>query len=103
MQLEIFLQTLHSYFANSPKKHLQFTKLVEFMETKENKIFQNVKTRWILMFNLTKCSLFFKMALDSPTNQQTELNFWMFFEFFLDLLIFFLSWNPCMLALNLHK
>jgi hypothetical protein len=56
MQLEIFLQTLHFYFANSPKKHLQFTKLVEFMETKENKILQNVKTRWILMFNLTKCS-----------------------------------------------
>jgi hypothetical protein len=35
MKLEIFLQTLYSYFANSPKKDLQLTKLVEFMETKE--------------------------------------------------------------------
>jgi hypothetical protein len=102
MQLEIFLQTLHSYFANLPK-HLQFTKLVEFMETKENKILQNVNTRWILMFHLTKCSLLVKMALDSPTNQQTKLNFWMIFEFCLNLLIFFLSWSPCMLTLNLHK
>jgi hypothetical protein len=31
IQLENMLQTLHSYFAHSPKRHLEFTKLVELM------------------------------------------------------------------------
>jgi hypothetical protein len=34
MWLENLLQTLHSYFAHSPKKHLEFTKLIEFIEKK---------------------------------------------------------------------
>jgi hypothetical protein len=32
------LQTLHSYFAHSPKRHLEFIKLANFMQTKGNKI-----------------------------------------------------------------
>jgi hypothetical protein len=52
--LENMLQTLHSYFAHSPKRHLEFTKLTKFMQTKGDKIFQNVKTMWMLMFNLAK-------------------------------------------------
>jgi hypothetical protein len=32
-------------------------KLVELMETKGNRIFQNVKTRWISMLNLAKTKL----------------------------------------------
>jgi len=38
IQLQNLLQTLHSYFAHSPKRHLEFTKLAEFMQTKGNKI-----------------------------------------------------------------
>jgi hypothetical protein len=34
--LENLLQILHSYFAHSPKGHLEFTKLVQLMSTKGN-------------------------------------------------------------------
>jgi hypothetical protein len=37
--LENLLQTMHNYFAHSPKKHLKFTKFIEIFETKGNKIF----------------------------------------------------------------
>ncbi len=74
--LENMLQTLHSYFARSPKRHLEFTKLEELMQIKGNKIFRNVKTRWISMLNLAKKvmaeykTLLVKMALDIPTNNK---------------------------------
>jgi len=48
------LQALHNYFAHSYKKHLEFTKLVEIMEMKGKKIFQNVKTRWMSILGLAK-------------------------------------------------
>jgi hypothetical protein len=35
--IESLLQTLHAYFAHSPKQHLEFTKLIEVMETKKVK------------------------------------------------------------------
>jgi len=36
--LENLLQTMHNYFAHSPKEHLKFTKFIEIFETKGNKI-----------------------------------------------------------------
>lgn len=57
----------------SPKKHMDFTKLVDIMETKANKFLRNVKTCWISMLSPMKhviCEyhpLLMKMALDSPT------------------------------------
>jgi len=33
----LFIQTLHVYFAHSLKRHLEFSKLIEIMETKGNK------------------------------------------------------------------
>jgi hypothetical protein len=48
------LQALHNYFAHSYKKHLEFTKLVEIMEMKGKKNFQNVKTRWMSILGLAK-------------------------------------------------
>ncbi len=72
--LEIFVQTLHNYFTHSPKMHLECTKFVEILETKGNKILENVKTRWLLMLNPTKRmiveykTLLAKMVLDKPTN-----------------------------------
>jgi len=38
IHLENLLQTLYSYFAHSSKRHFEFTKFVEFMQTKGNKI-----------------------------------------------------------------
>jgi len=71
--IESLLQYLYIYFAHFPKKHLEI-KILKLMATKENKIFQIVKTRWILMLSLAKKVmmkykiLFVKMALNNPTN-----------------------------------
>jgi hypothetical protein len=50
-RIEDLLQSLHSYFARSPKQHLEFVKLVEVMETKGLKILRQVKTRWLSMMS----------------------------------------------------
>ncbi len=79
--IESLLQTLHAYFAHSLKWHLEFTKLVEVMETKRNQIMHNKKTRCILMLSLVKNvsvkygTLLMKRAMDSPTNQQVKFNY----------------------------
>jgi hypothetical protein len=79
--LEHLLQTLDNCFAHSQKKHLKFTKLIEMLETKGDKILQNVKTRWFSMLSLAKRlmakykTLLLKMALDNLTNQQTKQNY----------------------------
>ncbi len=39
VKLEDFLQSLYSYFLSSQKQHLEFIKLVNIMESKEDKIF----------------------------------------------------------------
>jgi hypothetical protein len=38
------LQSCHAYFAHSPKRHFEFTKLNNMMETKGLKMFKNMKT-----------------------------------------------------------
>ncbi len=74
VQIESLLQCLYSYFAHSPKRHLEFIKITELMATKGNKILWNVKTRWILMLSLAKKimveykTLLVKMILDILTN-----------------------------------
>jgi len=50
IKLEVLLQTTYTYFLFSPKKCLKQCKLAELMETKNNKLFRNVNTRWISMF-----------------------------------------------------
>ncbi len=45
------------YFTHSLKRHMEFTKLGEILETKGGKILHNMKTRWILMLSPTKCVL----------------------------------------------
>jgi len=75
------LETLHAYFAHSAKKHVKFTKIVDIMETKGNKILHNVKTQWISMLNPAKImmaeyrTLLVKMAMDYNTNKLTRLNY----------------------------
>ncbi len=79
--LEGLFQTLYNYFSKSPKRHLEFTKLVELMETKGARILKNVKTHWISMLSFAQCvmaeykSLLVKMALDAPTNDKAKTNF----------------------------
>jgi len=51
------LQICHAYFAHNLKRHLEFTKLIDMMETKEFKMFKNVKTCWISLLNLLKIIL----------------------------------------------
>jgi hypothetical protein len=43
-KIEGLLQTLYNYFSKSFKRHLEFTKLINLMETKGAKILKNVKT-----------------------------------------------------------
>jgi hypothetical protein len=53
-KIENLLQSLYSYFARSPKRHLEFTKLAVVMETKGLKIIRNIKTRWLSMLSPLK-------------------------------------------------
>ena len=48
-RVEDMLGVLHRFFAHSLKRHLQFQKLAEVMNSKELKILKNIKTRWISM------------------------------------------------------
>jgi hypothetical protein len=83
-RIEGLLQTLYNYFFKSPKRHLEFTKLTELMETKGAKILKNVKTCLISILSPTQSVmakykiLFMKTALDDPTNEKTKANFDLF-------------------------
>ena len=46
-RIEDLLQSWHTYFAHSPKRHLEFVKLAEVLETKGLKILRQVKTKWL--------------------------------------------------------
>jgi hypothetical protein len=53
-KLRDLLQTLYGYFSSSPKCHFEFTKLVKVVKKMNLKVFQNVYTRWINMFQPLK-------------------------------------------------
>jgi hypothetical protein len=78
--IEDLLQSLYFFF-HSPKKHLEFLKLVGLMKVKGNKILQNVKTCCINLLNPTKwflsmyMPLVAKMVEDSPFLMAAQLNF----------------------------
>ncbi len=61
--------------------HLECTIFFEILETKGNKILQNVKWKWILMLSPTKRmiieyqTLLVRIVLDNPTNQQAKMNY----------------------------
>jgi hypothetical protein len=50
-RIEDLIQSLHSYFTRSPKRHLEFVNLAEVLETKGLKILRQVKTRWLSMIS----------------------------------------------------
>jgi hypothetical protein len=47
-KLESLCQAMYAYFSHSPKKHLEFQKLVDVVETKGLRILRNVTTRSLL-------------------------------------------------------
>jgi hypothetical protein len=46
-KLETLCQALYNYFTMSSKKHLEFQKLADIVETEGRRLLKNVKTRWI--------------------------------------------------------
>jgi len=79
--IEKLLQKCRAYFVHSPKKHLEFTKLTNMMETKGLKMLMNMKTRWVSVLDplrriLSKDRpLLAKMSMDSNNNQTTKVTF----------------------------
>jgi hypothetical protein len=54
-QLKGILQNMYDFFAHKfPKKFKEFWKLIDLMNLKENKHFQNVETKCISMLFLAK-------------------------------------------------
>jgi hypothetical protein len=47
--IEEMMADIYTFFYKSPKKHLEFVKLVELLDSKGNKILRNIKTRWLSM------------------------------------------------------
>jgi hypothetical protein len=54
-KLETLCKSLHAYFSGSPKRHHEFRKLAEVVETEGLKILNKVATRWILLLEPLKC------------------------------------------------
>jgi hypothetical protein len=53
-KIEGFMLNMYGYFSHSSKRHLEFQRLAQTLETKGNKILKNVKTRWMSMLDLLK-------------------------------------------------
>jgi hypothetical protein len=51
------MQSLYSYFAKTPKRHLEFTKLIKIMETKEQHPTQCEDTLDLHVITYETCSL----------------------------------------------
>jgi hypothetical protein len=79
-KLEDFLQSHYKYFFGSPKRHLEFTKLVEIVEIEGLKVLWNVKTRWINMlapfkkFGKDYKTLIAKTVVDNGTVEASKAN-----------------------------
>ena len=70
-KVETLCERLYNYFRVSPKRHLEFTKLVDVVETGGLKLLRNVKTQWISVLEPLKRimleykTLIVKMAEDT--------------------------------------
>jgi hypothetical protein len=76
--LRVCFRPYTTIFSKSPKRHLEFTKL---METKGANILKNVKTCWIFILSFVRRvmakyrTLLIKMTLDAPINDKEKTNF----------------------------
>jgi hypothetical protein len=79
-KLEALCKSLHSYFSVSPKRHLEFQKLAEVVETEGLKILKHVQTRWISLLEPLKRisaeykTLIVKFAQDAPKESGAKKN-----------------------------
>ena len=63
-RIEGLLKSFHAYFKHSLKRHLEFVKLADVMETKGLKLLKNVKTRWVSLIEpLTRIIQEYKVLL----------------------------------------
>ena len=53
-KLEALCQAMYSYFSHSPKRHSDFQRLADIVETEGRRMLQNVKTRWISLLEPLK-------------------------------------------------
>jgi len=53
-KLEALCQAMYSYFSHSPKRHSEFQKLADIVETEGRRMLRNVKTRWISLLEPLK-------------------------------------------------
>ena len=71
---------LYSYFLESPKRHLEFTKLAKVVETEGLNMLRHVQTRWISLLQPLKriCgkykTLIVKFAEDAPKESAAKKN-----------------------------
>jgi hypothetical protein len=78
--LEGILQSTYVFFSHSLKKFVEFQKLVDLFNMKDNKILQNVKTYWISMFFPSKKTYYeywpfiMKMHVGSPKSDIASKN-----------------------------
>ena len=99
--IEGLLKSSHAYFKHSPKRHLEFVKLVELMETKGLKLLKNVKTRWVSLIEPLRCILqeykvpLAKMKVDSVSKEKSA-QVTCLFNFFV--FCFFLQFGSCWLV-----
>jgi hypothetical protein len=54
-RLEVLPQTMYVFFFHSLKKFLEFQKLRDVLIEKGNKLFKNLKMKWISMLFPMKC------------------------------------------------
>ncbi len=78
-RLKSFMINLYGYFSHSPKRHLEFQRLVHTLETTMNKNFKMVKTKWMSMLEPLKMimveyhPLLDVMQQDSNTKQMVKV------------------------------
>ncbi len=75
--LEDLLQSLHYYFAKSPKRVLELQKVATFLNTKGNKILRSVQTRQLFPCKQVVVkykTLIAKMSKDQIENEATRSN-----------------------------
>lgn len=54
VKIEALLASIYTYYIQSPKRHLECTKLVEIIESRGLKILRNIQTQWISMLAPSK-------------------------------------------------
>jgi len=53
-KVEELCQSMYAYFSHSPKRHLEFQKLADLVETEGRRMLRNVKTRWLSLLEPLK-------------------------------------------------